>query len=67
VVPKCLLRGPPVVREIGWIGLRIRIQINILCFAEHQMILSGPRTEKFWEPLPYEVHIKTTREWVMKL
>jgi len=26
-------------------------QINILSFTDHQMILSGPRTKIFWEPL----------------
>jgi len=25
--------------------------INILRFADHQIIISGPHTEKFWEPL----------------
>jgi len=29
----------------------ILIEINILCFADHQMILSGQRTGKVWEPL----------------
>jgi len=31
-------------------GPRIPIKINILCFADHQMILSGPRTGKVGEP-----------------
>ncbi len=40
-----------VVHEIGWSGPRIPIKINILCFVEHQIIPSGPRTGKVWEPL----------------
>jgi len=43
-----LLRGPLVVREITWSGPRIPTQINILCFADHQIITSGLRTGKVW-------------------
>ena len=50
-----LLRGPMVVREIGWGGPRIPIEINILCFADHQMIQSGPHTGKVGEPLVYSL------------
>jgi len=32
-------------------GPRIPIQINILYFVDYQIILSGPRTRKVWEPL----------------
>jgi len=32
-------------------GPRITIQINNLCFADYQIILSGPRIGKVWEPL----------------
>jgi hypothetical protein len=46
-----LLRGPLVVREIRWSGPRMPIQINILHFADHQIIICGPHTEKVWEPL----------------
>jgi len=44
----------PKVREIGWSGPQIPMEISILCiavYADHQMILSGPRTGKAWEPL----------------
>jgi len=32
-------------------GPRISVQINNLYSADHQIILSGPRIGKFWEPL----------------
>jgi len=48
-----LLRGPLVVREMTWSGPRIPTQIIILCFADHQIITSGPRPRKVWEPLIY--------------
>ncbi len=46
-----LVRGPLMVREISWSGQPIPLLINILCLAEHNNILSGPRTRKVWEPL----------------
>jgi len=46
-----LLRRPQVVRKISRSGLQITIQFNILCSADHQITLSGPRTEKVWETL----------------
>ncbi len=45
-----LLRGTQVVRVSG---PRITIQNTTLCFADHLIILSGPRIEKVWEPLHY--------------
>jgi len=36
-----LLRGPLVVPDISWSGPRIPMQINILCFVDHQIIPSG--------------------------
>jgi len=40
-------------------------KINILSLPEHQIILSGPRTRKVWEPLAYAVN-KITCGWVKK-
>jgi hypothetical protein len=42
---------PKVCRKISLSGPPIPIQINILSFAEHKNVQSGPRTRKIWEPL----------------
>jgi len=47
VIPKvCSARLVEVVCESLY-----RVHINILYFADHQIIPSGPHTEKVWEPL----------------
>ncbi len=61
-----LLRGPKVVRVTCRSGPRIPIQINNLCFGDHQIILSGPRIGKVWGPLGYSVR-KRKWEYSLKL
>jgi len=45
--PKKISNGPRIKKNAH----PCPIPINILCFADHQIMLSGLRTGKVWEPL----------------
>jgi len=54
-MPIAITLIPKVSSTISRSGPQIPILINILCFTDHQIILSGLRIGKVWEPLPYTV------------